>query len=195
MRTSRKLALATLIPLFLGPLLFVPIQHASANSFLVSTLSGTGGAGVFNTPSGVSISPDGTIYVADQKNFQIKKIVGENISIFATVPNSSALETSNSFCSIYVKSADEIFASDCINAKVYKYAKNGQLTRTYLMNLTLPNYYYDWGGGLAVDLSGGIFLSDEQNRVILRIDENSGATSIYAGIQGKFGAADGDSSW
>ena len=194
MRTSRKLALATLIPLFLGPLLFVPIQHASANSFLVSTLSGTGGAGVFNTPSGVSISPDGTIYVADQKNFQIKKIVGENISIFATVPNAAALQISNSYCSVYVKSADEIFASDCINAKVYKYAKNGQLTRTYLMNLTLPNYYYDWGGGLAVDLSGGIFLSDEQNRVILRIDENSGATSIYAGTQGKVGSIDGDQS-
>jgi DNA-binding beta-propeller fold protein YncE len=101
-----------------------PIQFASANSFLVSTLSGTGGAGVFNTPSGVSISPDGSIYVADQRNFQIKKIVGDNISVFATAQNPAALETSNSFCSIYVKTADEIFASDCLNARVYKYAKN-----------------------------------------------------------------------
>ena len=158
MRRSRKLVISTLIPLFLSPLLFLPIQPASANTFLVSTLSGTGGAGIFNTPSGVSISPDGTIYVADQRNFQIKKIVGENISTFATIPNAGSLDTSNSFCSIYVKSADEIFASDCINAKVYKYAKNGQLTRTYLMNLALPNRFYDWGGGLAV---GGVYFCVE----------------------------------
>lgn len=169
-----------------------PIQHAPADSFIVSTLSGTGGAGVFNTPSGVSVSPDGNIYIADQRNFQIKKIIGENISVFATAPNAAALETSNSFCSVYVKSADEIFASDCLNAKVFKFAKNGQLVRTYNMNLSLPNRFYDWGGGLAVDQSGGIFLSDEHNRMILRIDENLGTTSIYAGMQGKVGLTDGD---
>ena len=172
----------------------VSIQPASAESLVVSTLSGTGGAGIFNNPSGVSVSPDGTIYVADQENFQIKKIVGDNISVFATAPNPTALQTANSFCSVYVKSVDEVFASDCLNSKVYKFTKSGQLARTYLMNLQLPNRFYDWGGGLAVDLNGGIFLSDEHNRVILRIDETSGATSIYAGTQGKVGSIDGDQS-
>lgn len=171
----------------------VPIQPVIANSLSVTTLSGTGGAGIFNTPSGVSVSPDGAIYVADQENFQVKKIVGESISVFATAPNATDLQTANSFCSIFVKSADEIFVSDCLNSKVYKFGKDGQITRTYLMNLQLPNRFYDWGGGLAVDMNGGIFLSDEHNRVILRIDENSGATTIYAGIQGKVGAVDGDS--
>ena len=180
--------------LFLGATLIIPIHQAEAESLVVSTLSGTGGAGIFNTPSGVSISPDGSIYVADQKNFQIKKIVGEDISVFATAPNATALEPTNSFCSVYVKSVDEIFASDCINAKIYKYSKSGQLTRTYTMSLQLENRYYDWGGGLAVDLNGGIFLSDEHNRLILRIDEVSGATTIYAGLQGKFGLVDGDPS-
>jgi sugar lactone lactonase YvrE len=179
--------------LLLMPLLAAPTHHASANSFIVSTLSGTGGAGVFNTPTGVSVSPDGSIYVADHRNFQIKKIVGENVSVFATAPNAAALETSNSFCSVYVKTVDEIFASDCLNAKVFKYNQSGQLIRTYSMNLNLPNRYYDWGGGLVVDQNAGIFLSDEHNRVILRIDENSGVTTIYAGTQGKTGLVDGDS--
>lgn len=174
--------------------MLTPIQIASANSFIVSTLSGTGGAGVFNTPSGVSISPDGSIYVADQRNFQIKKIVGQNISTFAGAQQVATLETINSFCSVFVKSADEIFASDCLNSRVYKYNKNGQLIRTYVMGLQLPNRYYDWGGGLAVDSNGGIFLSDEHNRIILRIDESSGVTSIYAGTQGKVGSVDGESS-
>ena len=180
--------------LFAFAAVVIPIQPVIANSLSVSTLSGTGGAGIFNTPSGVSVSPDGAIYVADQKNFQVKKIVGENISVFATAPNATALQTANSFCSVFVKSADEIFVSDCLNSKVYKFRKDGQITRTYLMNLQLPNRFFDWGGGLAVDMNGGIFLSDEHNRVILRIDENSGATTIYAGIQGKVGSIDGDQS-
>lgn len=189
----RILAISTLSVIVLGPSLVVSSQSASAESLVVSTLSGTGGSGVFNNPSGISVSPDGAVYVADQKNFQVKKIVGDSISVFATAPNASALQTANSFCSVYVKSADEIFVSDCLNSKVYKFGRSGQITRTYLMNLQLPNRFYDWGGGLAVDMNGGIFLSDEHNRVILRIDENSGTTAIYAGIQGKVGSLDGDS--
>lgn len=184
----------TTLSLLLAMATMLPIQSANADTLIASTLSGTVGAGVFNTPSGVSVSPDGTIYVADQRNFQIKKIVGENISLFASAQNVATLETVNSFCSVYVKSADEIFASDCMNSRVFKYAKNGQLLRTYVVGLQLPNRFYDWGGGLAVDLNGGIFLSDEHNRIILRIDEASGATSIYAGIQGRVGSTDGDPS-
>ena len=191
---SKSPIINSALTVLLATVSLLPIREASADALLVSTLSGTGGAGVFNNPSGVSVSPDGTIYVADQKNFQIKKIVGESISVFATAPNPAALQTSNSFCSVFVKSADEIFASDCLNSKVYKFTKSGQLARTYIMSLQLPNRFYDWGGGLAVDLNGGIFLSDEHNRVILRIDETSGVTTIYAGTQGKVGSIDGDQS-
>ncbi len=194
MNRSRKLAISALSAIVLAPSLFFSIQSASAETLVVSTLSGTGGAGIFNTPSGVSVSPDGSIYVADQRNFQIKKIVGQNISTFAGAQQVATLETINSFCSVFVKSADEIFASDCLNSRVYKYNKNGQLIRTYVMGLQLPNRYYDWGGGLAVDSNGGIFLSDEHNRIILRIDEISGVTSVYAGTQGKVGSIDGDQS-
>jgi len=190
----KKSLAPSLLCVFLTASLTFPIQQAKANSIVVSTLSGTGGAGLFNTPSGVSVSPDGSIYVADQKNFQLKKIVGEDVSIFFTAPNAVALDTGNSYCSVFVKSANEIFASDCLNSRVYKFSKNGQLLQSYTMGLSLPNRFYDWGGGLAVDLNGGIFLSDEYNRLILRIDEVTGATSIYSGIQGKSGLADGDSS-
>lgn len=193
MRGSRIWSFSTFVLVLSLANFIAPVSTSTANSFVISTLSGTGGAGIFNNPTGVSISPDGSIYVADQANFQIKKIIGENVTVFATVPNAATLESSNSFCSVFVKSADEIFASDCLNAKVFKYSRSGQLTRTYSMNLNLPNRFYDWGGGLAVDQNAGIFLSDEHNRIILRIDENSGATSIYAGLQGKIGSLDGDS--
>ena len=46
---------------------------------------------------------------------------------------------------------------------------------------------FDWGGGLVVDDLGGIFLSDEGNHVILRIDSNTGTTTVHAGTPGATG--------
>jgi streptogramin lyase len=167
---------------------------ASGETFTVSTLSGKGGIGEFARPSGVAISPDGTIYVADQDNFKIKKIVGQTVSVFAVSTSTSKISTDNSFCSVFVKSVDEIFASDCRNFKVYKYNKSGTLIRTYTNTLDLPNCKncYDWGGGLAVDKLGGIFLSDEHNHVIIRIDENSGESVVHVGQAGKNSTIDGN---
>ena len=168
------------------------INTASAETFAVSTLSGRGGGGVFQQPFGVGIAPDGTIYVADKGHFKIKKIVKEVISDFASIATKSLVAMDESFCSIYVKNSDEIFASDCQNSKVFKYNKLGTLLRTYQSNIGLPKLGHDWGGGLAVDNLGGIFLSDEYNHVIIRIDQISGASSIYAGLAGKNSGIDGD---
>ncbi len=167
---------------------------AQGDTFTVSTLSGKGGIGEFARPIGVAVSPDGTVYVANIDSFKIKKIVGQTVSDFVTSPATNKMLTENSFCGVFVKSADEIFASDCRNLKVYKYNKLGQLLRTYTNNLDLPNCNncFDWGGGLAVDKLGGIFLSDEHNHVIIRIDENSGISSVYAGQAGKNSSIDGN---
>ena len=190
----RKFITATLVVLFSAPPLFLPLQLAKAEAFQVSTLSGRGGSSVFANPSGVAISPDGSIYVVDQDNFKIKKVTGNTISDFATSSAITSGNTDDSFCSIYVKNSDEIFVSDCRNLKVFKYNKSGNLIRAYAVNLNLPakcGNCRDWGGGIAVDTLGGIYLSDEHNHVIIRIDENSGAARVYAGIAGKNGTQDG----
>ena len=166
---------------------------ATGETFTVSTFSGKGGLGQFARPSGVAISPDGTVYVADTDSFKIKKIVGQTVSDFVVSSAPSRVFTDNSFCGVFVKTADEIFASDCRNFKVYKYNKSGTLLRTYTNTLDLPNCKncFDWGGGLAVDKLGGIFLSDEHNHVIIRIDENSGDSVVYVGQVGKNSSIDG----
>jgi sugar lactone lactonase YvrE len=166
---------------------------ATGETFTVSTFSGKGGIGQFARPSGVAISPDGTVYVADTDSFKIKKIVGQTVSDFVVSSTPSRVYTDNSFCGVFVKTADEIFASDCRNFKVYKYNKSGTLLRTYTNTLDLPNCKncYDWGGGLAVDKLGGVFLSDEHNHVIIRIDENSGESVVHVGQVGKNSSIDG----
>ena len=178
----------------------LPVIHAlpaSAESFAVSTTGGSNGPGDFSQPTGVSIAPDGTVYVADQNRFKLKKIVGSTVSDFATIPSSLSpdpLNTDTSYCSVYVKNSDEIFASDCRNLYVFKYNKSGTLLRTYTNSLSVPlcKNCRDWGGGLAVDNLGGIFLSDEHNQLIIRIDENSGTSSLHAGVAGRNGSIDGE---
>lgn len=58
----------------------------------VSTLAGTGAEGFvdgaaaeaqFNNPYGVAVGPDGTVYVADQRNHAIRKIQGDQVSTLA----------------------------------------------------------------------------------------------------------------
>jgi sugar lactone lactonase YvrE len=69
------------------------------------------------------------------------------------------------------------------------------LIRTYTVKLPFTSTCpacRDWGGGLVVDNLGGIFLSDEINHVILRIDEVSGNTTVHAGQPGKIGNSDTD---
>ena len=185
-----------LIPVLLTTLLSgLPVSKAAAEAFQVTTLSGRGGSGVFANPSGVAVSPDGSVYVVDQDKFKIKKLSGDTITDFATSTAITTNNTDDSFCSIYVKNADEIYVSDCRNLRVFKFNKLGTLLRTYAVSLNLPakcGNCRDWGGGLAVDNLGGIFLSDEHNHVIIRIDENSGLAKVYGGTAGKNGSADGD---
>ena len=189
-RMIKPLALLLIIAAFPA----IQAIPATGETFNVSTLSGKGGIGQFARPSGLAISPDGTVYVADTDSFKIKKIVGQTVSDFVVSPATSRIHTDNSFCGVFVKNADEIFASDCRNFKVYKYNKSGLLLRTYTNTLDLPNCKncFDWGGGLAVDKLGGIFLSDEHNHVIIRIDENSGDSSVYVGQVGKNSSVDGN---
>lgn len=195
MKRCRTVARYLTLLLVLSVVPSIQALHAAGESFTVSTLSGKGGIGEFARPAGVAVSPDGTIYVADQDHFKIKKIVGQTVSDFAWSTSTSKVIVDDSFCNVFVKSVDEIFGGDCRNLKVYKFNKSGDLIRTYTNNVNLPNCKncYDWGGGLAVDKLGGIFLSDENNHVIIRIDENTGVSTIHAGQVGKNSAIDGNS--
>ena len=128
-----------LITVLLATLLSgLPVSKAAAEAFQVTTLSGRGGSGVFANPSGVAVSPDGSVYVVDQDKFKIKKLSGDTITDFATSTAITTNNTDDSFCSIYVKNADEIYVSDCRNLRVFKFNKLGTLLRTYAVSLNLP---------------------------------------------------------
>ena len=172
-------------------LLTVTTQSAAAATYEVSTLSGQGGAGEFNQPRGLSVAPNGEVYIADPNNFAIKKISTNGVvSVFATTTVRDDGWVDESFCSVYAAYDEyDIWASNCNNTKVYRYQR-GNLVRTYTVTRPYTSTNgngFDWGGGLVVDRYGGIFLSDEGNHVILRIDSLTGTTTVHAGTPGATG--------
>jgi sugar lactone lactonase YvrE len=191
MRNHHKLTAVATTAILALSLLSVTTQSAKAASYQVSTLSGQGGAGEFSNPSGVSVGFAGEVYVADTDNYAIKKIeVNGAISVFAKTTVRDDDNTSDSFCSVYVRNVNEVWASNCINTKIFRYDRNGTLIRTYAVTTPFVSNCAncrDWGGGLVVDRFGGIYLSDEHNHVILRIDEFSGQTTVHAGKPGTSG--------
>jgi sugar lactone lactonase YvrE len=161
----------------------------------VSTLSGQGGSGEFSHPRGISVAPNGEVFVADTGNYAIKKIATNGVvTVFGKTSPKDNGSTDESFCSVFARSSDEIWASNCNNTKLFRYLR-GNLVKE--MTVTLPfgggnivSSGYDWGGGLVVDSLGGIFLSDEHNHVILRTDEATAKTTVYAGKPGITGSSD-----
>jgi streptogramin lyase len=195
MRSHPKLTAITSVAILSLSLLTATTQSANAASNQVSTLSGQGGAGEFTNPRGISVAPSGEVFIADTDNYAIKKIATNGvISVFAQLKIRDDGNTDDSFCSVYAKNSDEIWASNCHNTKLFRYLR-GNLVRE--ISLTLPfgatplmSSGYDWGGGLVVDSLGGIFLSDEWNHVILRVDETTGKSSVFAGKPGITGNSD-----
>ena len=193
MRSHHKLTAITSAVILSVSLLTVTAESAKAASYQVSTLSGQGGAGEFSNPRGISVAPSGEVFIADTDNFAIKKIATNGvISVFAQTKIRDDGWTDESFCSVYAKNSDEIWAGNCNNTKLYRYLR-GNLVKE--MTVTLPftpksSSGYVWGASLVVDSLGGIFLSDERNHVILRVDEASGKTTVYAGQPGIAGNSD-----
>jgi hypothetical protein len=192
MRSHRKFTAIAAVAILTTSLLTVTTQSAKAASYQVSKISGQGGAGEFSNPRGISVAPSGEVFIADTDNYAIKKIATNGvISVFAKAKFRDDGWTDESFCSVYARSSDEIWASNCNNTKLYRYLR-GNLVRE--MTVTLPfsttSGNFDWGGGLVVDSLGGIFLSDEHNHVILRTDETTAKTTVYAGKPGVPGNLD-----
>jgi sugar lactone lactonase YvrE len=194
MRSHHKFTAAITTAILSVSLLTVTIQSAKAASYQVTTLSGQGGAGEFSSPHGLSVGPNGEVYVADMDNFAIKKIaVNGVISVFAKTAAREDGNVDESFCSVFVRNVNEIWASNCVNSKVFRYDQSGKLIRTYEVKTPFTSSCvncFDWAGGLVVDGLGGIYLSDEYNHVILRIDVNSGQTTVHAGKPGTAGNSD-----
>ncbi len=182
-----------------APLQVDPYENAAISLQADLAFGSTGTAdGQLNTPRGVAIAPDGSLYVADSRNNRIEHFDenGDLIQIIGEVSPGCPYESippSNvspgTFCEPWdvAVSLDGrfIYVADTWNHRIQKLSSNGTPVTTW----GTPNYdpvssgpFGLWGPrGITVDSLGHVLVSDTGNKRIVVYDADGNFISQFGG--------------
>ena len=158
---------------------------------------GRGPAARFNLPQGVTVAPDGSVFIADRLNHTIRRIspVGD-VTTFAGQPGrrgyadgAAANAMFNTPIGITSDSAGNLYVADTQNDAIRRVTPDGFVStvsrRDDAVPLRLPS-------GVAMDARGTIYVVDGAHTVRkLRAD---GTPTVLAGVPTVWGARDGQGS-
>ncbi len=166
---------------------------------------GTGTAARFNLPSGVALDSAGSIYVAEQLNYTIRKISpGGAVTTLAGAPGQSGSADGIGMVArlggpidVALDGAGNIYVADHGNHTIRKISPVGVVTT--LAGAPGQSGSADGIGaaarfnrpsGLALDSAGNIYVTDRVNHTIRKINQ-TGVVTTLAGAPGQNGSADG----
>lgn len=145
----------------------------------------------FWEPAGIAVTSKGTVYVADQGNYTIRKITSSGkVTTFAGKPGvwgnqngSAATALLGPVSAMTVDAAGNLYICDWNTIRVVD--ANGAVS-------PLPGLMQNFQStdGIARDRSGNLYVSDRQDCTIWKISKSGVATKI-AGVSGERGHADG----
>jgi uncharacterized protein YjiK len=177
---------------------------------------GTGTNALFNWPWGVAVDSAGNIYVADAGNDTIRKVspagMVTTFAGFAGIQGSLDGPVSQAFFNdphgLAVDKSDNIYVADYGNGTVRKVTPDGMVTtvagmagdfgstdgppgvaRFGVCSTYYGTTYCQGPEGVAVDVAGNLYVTDEGNNTIRKIATN-GVVSTLAGLSGNAGSAD-----
>ncbi|HEY4246827.1 MAG TPA: matrixin family metalloprotease [Lacunisphaera sp.] len=169
------------------------------------TSDGSGTAALFNDPTGIFSTSDGTLSVTDNANATIRRIT--SAGVVSTLAGSTANRGNNdatgmaaTFSSpmgIAQDTGGNLYVADATNNTVRKITSTGVVT-TLAGSAGVAGTADGSGSaarfnhptGLTIDSSGNIYVSDSTNNTIRKIT-SSGTVTTLAGLAGVMGAADG----
>lgn len=177
---------------------------------IVSTFAGTGQAGfangerlkaMFNNPYGLALDAQGNLYVGDVANHRIRKITSDGMVStlagrykgFADRPGLSA--KFNHPYGVTVDSMSNVYVADSYNNRIRKITPDGDVT-TLAGNGN--DGFVDGEGavaelyvpiGIVADGRGNVYVGDEGNSSIRKIDQDGHVTTLAG--NGKFSFSDG----
>jgi sugar lactone lactonase YvrE len=165
---------------------------------------GAMGGAQFNSPLGIAVAPNGTIYVADSGNHCIRKISGGVVSTFAGSPQNwgtgDGQGTNAQFngpVGLAFDGRTNLFVSDANNNTLRKIAPDGTVT-TFTgaagvdgaTDGDLNSARFRSPAELVFDQKGNLFVADSFNQVIREISTN-GMVSTVSGALGISGTNSG----
>ena len=154
-----------------------------AGSGTAGSTDGTGTSASFNNPIGVAVDASGNLYVADRGNHKIRKItpagVVTTLAGSGTAGSTDATGISASFNGPYGVAVDalgNVYVADYNNHKIRKITSAGVVTTlagtgtAALINGTLASAAFYLPFGVAVDASNNVYVADQGNAAIRKID-------------------------
>jgi len=167
-------------------------------------LDGAAGNALLNSPLGIAVWTNGTVFVADSGNHCIRKISGSVVSTFAGCPqawgNVNGTGTNaqfNSPCGLAFDAQGNLFVCDANNHTIRKITTNGIVTtfagvagQDGTADGELTTARFRGPAELTFDKRGNLFIADSFNQTIRQIGTN-GMVSTVSGAAGIFGATNG----
>lgn len=152
----------------------------------------------FNTPTGLAFDRVGNLFVADQFNHKIKKIDTNGIvSTYAgtgeigAIDDSANLATFNNPVDVAVDSIGNVFVTDIYNHKIRKISPLGIVTTLAGTGFVGNNdglgniAGFSYPKGLTCDNVGNVYVADQGNNSIRKINKNGLVTTVAgSGVAG-----------
>jgi streptogramin lyase len=195
-----------LLALVLGSLAFWngAALHAvpqTPTTFSVTTLVKSGAVGLLNRPTGITADSKGNLYVADQGNNTIRKLDSSykltTIAGKAGIPGNADGKGTNATLTgpagITADSQGNLYVADQANNTIRKIDKNmsvttiaGQAGIQGSSDGQGTNATFSGPAGITADTQGNLYVADQGNNTIRKIDKNLNVTTIagQTGIQG-----------
>lgn len=173
---------------------------------------GDGGAATnatLNTPYDLAVDAAGSLFIADSYNYRIRQVdtngiittvAGKNNFGFSGDGGPATNATFSIVPRVAVDAMGNIFVVDQINNRIRKVATNGIVTTVAGGGVNNPgdggaatNATLAWPDGIAFDALGNMFIGDNQNHRVRKVDTNGIITTVAgngsAGYSGDGGQA------
>ncbi|HEU0040156.1 MAG TPA: NHL repeat-containing protein, partial [Verrucomicrobiae bacterium] len=166
---------------------------------------GPSSSALFNSPLGIAVAPNGTIYVADSGNHVIRAIsAGGTVTTLAGSAENWGSENGsgtnarfNGPVGLALDDQESLFVADSNNHTIRRITPDGAVSTWAgvpgvdgCVDGDAPSAKFCKPAELAIDRKNNLFVADSFNHVIRRITRD-GKVSTITGVAGSSGAADG----
>jgi predicted membrane-bound mannosyltransferase/DNA-binding beta-propeller fold protein YncE len=144
--------------------------------------------GELNTPHGLDIAADGTIYVADSLNHRIQRFSQDGLLIDEWGSYANVLEgeapggTFNEPWDVAVAEDGSIFIADTFNHRIQKFDAFGRFVKMWGVFAQGETPESFWGPrGIVVDQNGNVLVTDTGNKRVVVFDSDLNFISQFGG--------------